>query len=80
MLTNIEDNKKIYVIESTNSGNEYSLMILKEKKEEAYRIINLTVGHICPCKFDTYEQAEADIYRYQSEGKNKIIDIHSITI
>ena len=80
MLTNIEDFKRVYVVLSTKSGREYSLQIFKEKYNNEYRIINLTKGIIYPCRFNSFEEAEEDIYRYQAEGKNKILDIHSLSI
>ena len=80
MMHNIENHRRVYEIVSTNSGNEYSLIIIKEKTKDVYRIVNLTKGHICPCEFDTYEEAEDDIYRYQSEGKNQILGMHSIVL
>lgn len=78
MLDEIEDSKKVYVVSSTNTGNEYSLVIFKEKIERVFRIINLTKGHICPSEFDTYEQAEEDIYRYQAKGKNRITNLEEL--
>lgn len=80
MMDIIESHKCVYEVVSTKSGNEYSLIIIKEKAEDVYRIVNLTKGHICPCKFSTYEEAEDDIYRYQSEGKNEILGMHSIVL
>lgn len=58
---------------SLKSNRFYRLKILKEKDKEEYRICNLTKGHICPCIFNSYEEAIADIKRYETEGKNKIV-------
>lgn len=80
MLSNIENHKKVYIVHSTRSDRDYHIVIFKEKKQNVYRIINLTLGYICPCTFDTYEQAEDDIYKYQMEGKNKILDIYSLSL
>lgn len=80
MLQNVEGHKIIFVVRSTKSQQEYSIMIFKEKHEDTFRIINLTRGYICPCRFNTYEDAVNDIYKYQSEGKNEILDIYSMSI
>lgn len=80
MLDIIESHKRVYEVLSLNSGNEYAIIIIEDKAENVFRIVNLTKGHICPCKFDTYEEAEDDIYRYQSEGKNEILGIHSVVL
>lgn len=52
---------KIFTVKSTRSGNIYNLLILKERVEGKYRICNLTKEHICPCRFDTYDDAVKDI-------------------
>jgi hypothetical protein len=62
-----------FLVRSTRSGNIYSLLILIEREEGKYRICNLTKGHICPCKFDTYEEAVKDIEQYEKDGKNRIL-------
>lgn len=58
---------------SKRSGNKYNLMILKEKKKEEYRICNITKGHICPCIFNTHQEAIDDIIKYEEEGRIIII-------
>lgn len=80
MLTEVEDFKRVYVVISTKSGREYHLQIFKEKYDNEYRIINLTRGIIYPCKFGSFQEAEDDIYKYQAEGRNEILDIYSALI
>lgn len=46
--------------------------IMKFKEEEKYSFVNMTKGHICPCKFDSVEEAFADLMNLKREGK--IID------
>ena len=80
MLSDVENFKKVYVVMSTKSGREYHLQIFKEKYDKEYRIINLTRGIIYPCRFNSFEEAEDDIYRYQAKGKNVILDMYSASI
>lgn len=40
------------------------VMILPHKGTNLYSYINLTKGHICPCKFDSVESAIADLDTY----------------
>lgn len=47
----------------------YELLILKEKTEPYYRIINLTKLHICTCKFDTLEDVKNDLIKYEDTGQ-----------
>lgn len=49
----------------------FECVILKYKNEDKYSWCNLTKGHICTCKFDTYEDAINDIYKYIQSGKVK---------
>jgi hypothetical protein len=47
----------------------YELLILKEKTEPYFRIINLTKLHICTCKFDTLEDVKNDLIKYEDNGQ-----------
>ena len=50
--------------------NRYVLIVLfKHKQEGKYSWVNFTKGHICPCKFDTVEDAIADLEKYRESGK-----------
>lgn len=57
---------------STHSKSFYDLIIIKEKENGQYRIVNLTKQWLCPCKFDSYDAAYDDIRRYEKEGRNQI--------
>lgn len=65
--------REIITVESAHSRNIYELCIVKVKGEEEYRILNMTKGEISRCKFSTYKDAVDDIYKYEREGKNKVI-------
>ena len=38
--------------------------ILPHKGTELYSYVNLTKGHICPCKFNSVEEALEDLKNY----------------
>ncbi|WP_075810313.1 hypothetical protein [Clostridium perfringens] len=42
--------------------------IFKHKIDNTYSFINLTKKHICPCKFNTKEEALLDLYEYKAKG------------
>lgn len=64
---------EIIKVFSTRTNQDYDLIIIKEKICDKYRIVNLTRQWLCPCVFDSYEDALKDIYRYEAEHKN-IVD------
>jgi hypothetical protein len=43
--------------------------LLPNKKNNKYSFVNLTKGHICPCKFETVEDALKDMENQQKLGK-----------
>lgn len=43
-----------------------SVLILPHKETGQYSYINLTKGHICPCMFDSIEEAIADLDTYDN--------------
>jgi hypothetical protein len=47
----------------------YDIAILKHKDSGKYSFVNLTKGHICPCLFDTYEDAYKELLDKQSKGE-----------
>lgn len=49
--------------------DEVDVLLLKNKGESTFSFINLTKGHICPCKFNSVEEALDDLRKYQNEGK-----------
>lgn len=43
--------------------------ILKNKNDGTYSYINLTKGHICPCRFGSIEEALNDMNVLQKQGR-----------
>lgn len=40
---------------------DFKVVILKHKIEGTYSFVNLTKGHICPCRFDSEDDAVAEL-------------------
>lgn len=49
----------IYFVQR-KSGNAI-VSIMRNKSDNTYPFVNLTKGHICPCRFDSVENAVKDI-------------------
>lgn len=63
------------------------MLVIKELKEDGkiyeisifvnelgkYQYINLTKEKICPCEFNSYEEAFADLSKYIKQGKIKTL-------
>lgn len=45
-------------------GSCVEVLLLNNKNEVTYTFVNLTKGHICPCKFNSVAEALADILEY----------------
>lgn len=45
------------------------VLLLKHKISGEYSFVNLTKGHICPCKFKSVEEALKDLDNYIKKGK-----------
>ena len=45
------------------------VLILPNKDGSGYQYVNLTKGHICPCRFKTESEALRDMDKKISEGK-----------
>ena len=58
--------KKITV---TRQDGVFDILLMKHKTFQGYSFINLTKQHICPCIFDTEEDAIKDLEKYKSSGK-----------
>lgn len=43
--------------------------IMKNKSDGTYSFINLTKEHICPCKFNSIDDALKDMDRLKDRGK-----------
>lgn len=49
----------IYLVQRTNGNAIVSIM--RNKSDNTYSFVNLTKGHICPCIFDSVENAVKDM-------------------
>ena len=49
----------IYFVQR-KSGNAI-VSIMRNKSDNTYSFVNLTKGHICPCRFDSIEDAVKDM-------------------
>lgn len=58
--------KKIIV---TRQDGVFDILLMKHKTFKGYSFINLTKQHICPCIFDTEEDAIRDLEKYKLSGK-----------
>lgn len=77
-MTNFILQNNCYVIVDRFKGNaayRYTLVILKEKSKEIYRIVNLTRGHICPCQFQKLKDVKDDLLKYQNQKFIKILEV-----
>lgn len=45
------------------------VILVRHKGTQEYSFVNLTKGHICPCRFKTFEDAVADIEKRIKDGK-----------
>lgn len=54
--------------EIKTDGVEYDIGIYHNESGK-FQYVNLTKEKICPCEFDTYEQAFSDLLKYINEGK-----------
>ncbi|AND75348.1 hypothetical protein FDH01_gp274 [Acinetobacter phage vB_AbaM_ME3] len=51
-------------LEITRTDGIVEVMILRNKNDNTYSYINLTKGHICPCRFNTIDEALDDLKTY----------------
>lgn len=67
----------IYLVQQ-KSGNVI-VSIMKNKSDNTYSFVNLTKNHICPCRFDSVEDAVKDmdekILNGEISGYYKLEDI-----
>ena len=66
------------IIETLADGTTRELMLLKNKNGTGYQYINLDKKHICPCKFESIEEALKDLDRLIEKGKIKKYEIVSL--
>ncbi|MCM1215903.1 MAG: hypothetical protein NC548_15460 [Lachnospiraceae bacterium] len=58
--------KRFLVIKPNES---VEVLIMKHKLSNKYSYINITKQHICPCQFDSIEDAIKDMDKKKLEGK-----------
>ena len=66
--------KKITV---TRQDGVFDVLLMKHKTFQGYSFINLTKQHICPCVFDTEEDAIKDLeraYKFVDEQIGWLLD------
>lgn len=51
-------------LEITRTDGIVEVLLFRNKSDNTYSYINLTKGHICPCKFKTIEDAIEDLKNY----------------
>lgn len=45
-----------------------TVLLLKHKNTEEYSFVNLTKGHICPCRFKSINEAIKDLEERKNSG------------
>lgn len=45
-----------------------TVLLLKHKNTEEYSFVNLTKGHICPCRFKSIDDAIKDLEERKNSG------------
>ena len=58
--------------EVRTDGKMYKIAIFINESGK-YQYVNLTKEKICPCEFDSYGEAFADLVKYIREGKIKAL-------
>lgn len=51
-------------LEITRTDGIVEVLLFRNKSDNTYSYVNLTKGHICPCKFKTIEDAIEDLKNY----------------
>lgn len=63
------DSKKLNKFRIYKPSGTVDVILIKHKGTQEYSFVNLTKGHICPCRFKTFEEAIADIEDRMKNGK-----------
>lgn len=61
-------------IEITRKKDVVLVLLMEHKDKSGYSYINLTKGHICPCKFKTVAEAFDDLKNYSNIVSWRIIN------
>ena len=56
-----------YLVQKSNK-DLCEVYILPHKETGKYSFVNITKGHICPCMFDTYEEALQDLKKKKKDN------------
>lgn len=64
---------KIYV---NRSKGDVEVAIMFDRNSEKYCFVNLTKGHVCKCRFNSYEEAIQDLENEISLGNVNFYTIH----
>lgn len=70
------DSIKILKFIVTRPNDTIEVFLLKNKIDNTYSYVNITKGHICPCRFSSIEAAIQDMDKLIKE--NKIIKYEHI--
>lgn len=60
----------VYLV--TRQKDNVLVSVMRNKLDGTYSFVNLTKGHICPCRFDSIEDAIKDMKEKKDNGE--IID------
>lgn len=61
--------KKLNKLRIFKPSGTVDVILVRHKGTQEYSFVNLTKGHICPCRFKTLEDAVADIEKRIKDGK-----------
>lgn len=64
---------KIYV---NRPKGDVEVVIMFDRNSEKYCFVNLTKGHVCKCRFNSYEEAIQDLENEISLGNVNFYTIH----
>lgn len=53
----------------TRPNDTVEVLIVKNKNDNTYSFVNITKGHICPCRFKSIRDAIADMDKLIQEGE-----------
>lgn len=57
------------IIVNKPDGTTYTCLLMRHKFKKTWSFINLTKQHICPCKFNTDQEAIQDLEQQVKDGK-----------
>ena len=53
----------------TRPDDTVLVYLMKNKNDNTYSYVNITKGHICPCRFSSIRDAIKDMDRLKEKGK-----------